>query len=99
MGTLLSKLLGPFLILITTNLVAKVMTALGAGIVSYAALTTVVSAYIEHVNASFSGAGGLALALFQLSGFMGAVGILCGALTTKAVLVSVNKIIPGLILS
>lgn len=83
-----------FLISIAPTLAAKVMTALGVGVVSYAALSGLSTAIISSVNASYGGIGDVPLAFLNLSGFGTAISIILSAITVRVSLTALKKFIP-----
>lgn len=85
-------LIGPFLLSITGSVVARVLTSLGMGFVTYTVLSTLTNTVITHINDAYGGLDGITMALMNLSGFTSAVGIIASALVTRASLLAVKKL-------
>lgn len=86
--------LAAFLLAITGSLAARVLTALGIGIFSYAAITALASTVVSQVTSSYNGMHGTVLALVNLAGGGQALGILLAAMTTRASLGAIKKLRP-----
>lgn len=84
--------IGTWLVSLTGPIVAKVLTSLGLGIVSYAALSTALNAALSAAKAAWSGLGGDALSLIQLSGASDALSIVAGALIARLGLLTLKRI-------
>lgn len=80
-----------FLMALVGPLAKKVLTALGIGLVSYAAVSTALNAALAAARAAWSGFGGDALAIVQLAGVGEAASILAGALTARVSLMVLKK--------
>lgn len=84
--------LASFLLAITGSLAARVLTSLGIGFVSYAALTTLASAVVSNVTSNYNAMGSVALNLLNLAGFGTALGILCAAMVTRASMMAIKRL-------
>ncbi|MEY3882255.1 MAG: hypothetical protein RIQ94_3051 [Pseudomonadota bacterium] len=73
-----------FLMSIAGSLAARVMLSLGFGIVSYAALNTLANTVVLKVTEYYTHIDITALNLINLAGGGEAMGILLGALVTRA---------------
>ncbi len=80
-----------FLMLMVGPLAKKVLTALGIGLVSYAAVSTGLAAAIGAAKAAWAGFAGDALSIVQLAGVGEAISIICGALTARVGLMVLKK--------
>ena len=83
--------LGTWLVSLATPAVTKILTALGIGIVSYAALTTALTAALSSAKAAWGGLAGDSLALIQMSGASTALSIVSGALIARLSLLSLKR--------
>jgi len=86
--------LAAFLLSITGSLAARVLVALGIGIFSYAALSTLAASVQSHVISNWNGIGSVVLSLLNLAGGGQALGILISALITRASLMAIKKMRP-----
>ncbi len=86
--------MGAFLLSITASLAARVVTSLGIGIFSYAALSTLASAVVSQVTTNFNGMGSFTLSIINLAGGGQAIAILTAAIITRASLMAVKAMRP-----
>lgn len=86
--------LATFLLGITGSLAARVLTSLGIGFVSYAALTTLASAVVANVTSNYQSMSSQILGLLNLAGGGTGLGIILAALVTKASLQAIKKLRP-----
>lgn len=84
--------LASFLMAITGSLAARVLTSLGIGFLSYAALSTLASTVVNNITSNYNALGGVVLPLLNLAGGGQVMGIMCAALVTRASLLAVKKI-------
>jgi len=82
-GTWLVSLAGPA--------AAKILAALGVGIVSYAALSAALATALSSAKAAWGGLAGDALALIQMSGASTALSIVAGALLARLAFQAVKR--------
>ncbi len=80
--------LGAFLSGAALPITMKVLSGLGFGILSYAAISTGVNTLLSMGQASYGGIAGLAAALVGLAGFGDAFGIVGGSMIAAAVIQS-----------
>lgn len=86
--------LASFLMAITGSLAARVLTSLGIGFLSYAALNTLAASVVSHITTNYNGMGSVPLALINLAGGGQVLGILCAALITRASLIAIKRLSP-----
>jgi hypothetical protein len=79
----------PILVSLASTLPGRIMVALGIGWVTYAGLGAVVSTIVSGIQAQFSGIGAQALQVLTLAGVPQAAGIICGAYTARAALMTI----------
>ena len=84
--------LASFLLSITSSIVARVFTSIGLGVISYAALSTLLGTITAAIISNYNGMPAAALAIVNLSGFGTAVGILISAMVVRVSLVSIKHI-------
>lgn len=84
--------LGPFLIAITGSIVARVLTSLGAGFVTYTVLSTLTDNAVSHLDSAYGLVDPVVMALLNLSGLTSALTIITSALVTRASLMAVKKL-------
>lgn len=86
-----------FLISMVTPVVGRVLTALGFGFVSYAAVNSLVNSLTQQAITEFNGLPAQALAIANIGGAGEILSIAVSALATRAALVSVQKLakLPG----
>ena len=84
--------LGAFFVALAGPVVKKAMTALGIGIVSYAAISTALTSALGAAKSAWSGFGGDSLALLELSGVSTALSIVAGALIARVALMQLKKL-------
>ncbi len=86
--------LGTFLAAIAGGLAKRVLTALGIGIVSYAAMTAALTAALAAAKNAWAGLVGFpeALALIQMAGVPTAASVIAGALMARVALQSLKKL-------
>jgi hypothetical protein len=83
--------LGTWLVSLAGPAAAKILAALGVGIVSYAALSTALAAALSAAKSAWGGLTGDALALIQMSGASTALSIVCGAILARLALLAVKR--------
>lgn len=81
--TFLSSILGP--------LVAKVLTAIGVGVVTYTGITLLMDQVRDAVIHNIGATGASYIALFGLAKIDVAVNIMLGAVTARATLAGIDK--------
>jgi hypothetical protein len=86
--------LATFLLAITGSLAARVVTSLGIGIFSYAAITTLVNTVIAQVTTNYNSMSSVVLQIVNLAGFGSALGILFSAMVVRASLTAIKKMRP-----
>jgi len=86
--------LATFLMAISGSLAARVLTGLGIGIVSYAAISTLIATVNELVIANFNSLGSFALKIVNLAGGGQAVAIICAAFVVKGSLMAIKSMRP-----
>lgn len=86
--------LASFLLAITGSLAARVLTSLGIGIMSYAALTTLAGTVVANITSNYQSTPSQVLNLLNLAGGGVGLGIICAALVTKASLQAIKKLRP-----
>jgi len=86
--------LAAFLLSITGSLAARALLALGIGIFSYSALSTLVNAVISNFTASYNSMSSVTLAIVNLAGFGQAIGIIFAGMITRASLMAIKKMRP-----
>lgn len=86
--------LASFLLAITGSLTARVLTSLGIGLFSYAALTTVTASVIAQAQARYGLINPTILQLLNLGGVGEFLGIIAAGLTTRAALSAIKKLRP-----
>lgn len=86
--------LGTFFAAIAGPVVKRALTALGFGVVSYAAMTAALNAALSAAKQSWAGLSGFpeALALIQMAGVSTALSIIAGALVARVALQSLKKL-------
>lgn len=84
--------IGTFLVGLAGPIVRKALTALGFGLVSYAAIATALNAALDAAKSAWGGLGGDSLALIQMSGASTALSIIAGALVARVALMSLKKL-------
>lgn len=85
---------GTFLAAIAGSLAKRVLTAIGIGIVSYAAMSAALNAALAAAKNAWAGLAGFpeALALLQMAGVSTAASIIAGALVARVALQSLKKL-------
>lgn len=83
---------GKFLEGAASPIVKKVMTSLGLGTISFAAITTALNAALTQAQSYYSGLPQMMLALANLSGVGEGLGIIAGALIFRVAFTSTSKI-------
>lgn len=83
-----------FLMGIAGSLAARVLLSLGFGVFSYAALNTLATTVVNNVTTNYNQIDTTALNLLNLAGGGEAMGILLGALVTRASLVAFKRLRP-----
>ncbi|MEY3787414.1 MAG: hypothetical protein RLZ75_1621 [Pseudomonadota bacterium] len=83
-----------FLMGIAGSLAARVLLSLGFGIFSYAALNTLATTVVNNVTTNYNQIDITVLNLINLAGGGDALGIVLGALVTRASLVAFKRLRP-----
>jgi Protein of unknown function (DUF2523) len=83
--------IGTWLVSLAAPFVRKALLSLGVGVVSYAAVSTALTAVLSAAKSAWSGLAGDALALIQIAGVNTAASILAGALTARVALQVVKR--------
>ena len=83
--------LGAFIISLTGPVVKKVLSSIGVGLVSYAALSTALNSVLSSAKGAIGGLSGSVLSMIQLSGCLDAASIIAGALIARVALQSIKK--------
>lgn len=83
-----------FLLSITGSVAARVLTSLGMGFLSYAALSTLAASVVAAVTTNYNSMGSVTLAIVNLAGGGTALGILLAGLTTRAALIAIKRLGP-----
>jgi hypothetical protein len=86
--------LATFLLSITGSVAARVLTALGIGIISYAALSTLANQAVSAAETNYYSIQATVLALINMGGIGKSLGILTSALITKATMLAIKKFRP-----
>jgi len=86
--------LAAFLLSITGTLAARVLTALGIGFFSYAALTTVAATAISSAQSSYALIDPVILQLLNLGGVGQFMGLIAMGIITRAALSAIKKLRP-----
>lgn len=82
------------LLAIAPSLAARVMTAIGIGVVSYAGITTLLNTVISNVNSSYGSIGSVPLAFLNMSGFGTALSIITSAIVARVTMTALKRFIP-----
>lgn len=88
------QLIFAFLLSITGSLAARVLTALGIGIFSYAAINTLISNVITQINSSYGAMPSFSLAIVNLAGGGQVLAIICSALVVRGSLMAIKSMRP-----
>ncbi|MBV2185681.1 MAG: DUF2523 domain-containing protein [Rhizobium sp.] len=80
------------LMLIAIPLVARVLSALGMGIISYVSITAFVDYIVDKVTIQIGAMTGSAVMVLALSGIFDALSIILSALSVKATLLALKRI-------
>jgi len=83
-GTWLVSLAGP--------VVRKMLASVGLGVVSYAAMVTALNTALDAAKNAWSGFGGDALALLELSGASTALSIIAGGMVARVTMLQIKKL-------
>ena len=83
--------LGSFLVAIAGPVVRKALTSIGVGIVSYAALSTVLNTALNSAKSALGGFVGETANMVQLSGVFDALSIIAGALIARVALSQLKR--------
>jgi len=70
----------------------RILAALGMGFISFGAITVVLNQLISHFTSAWGGLGGASLQIASLAGFPVAMGVVIGALITRASLSAIPKL-------
>ncbi|MBE8233022.1 MAG: DUF2523 domain-containing protein [Endozoicomonadaceae bacterium] len=85
------KLIG-ILVWFLDTIGARVLTSLGIGFLSFAAVTTAATSLANSFSSSWSSITPTVLKLISIAGFPGAIGWIIGALLAKLALNSIPKL-------
>lgn len=83
---------GTFLELFVLPLAKRVLVGLGIGVISFAGATVIFGQLASLIQSSLSGMAADVYAIVALGGFIDAIGIWLGALTTVAGLLAFRKL-------
>ena len=83
--------LGTWLVSLAGPAAAKILAALGLGVVSYAALSAALAAALAAAKSAWGGLAGDSLALIQMSGASSALSIIAGALVARLSLLALKR--------
>lgn len=83
--------IGTWLVSLAGPVIARMLTALGLGVVSYAALSTALATALSSAKAAWSGLAGDSLALIQMSGASTALSIVAGAIVARLALLALKR--------
>lgn len=86
--------LASFLLAITGSLAARVLTSLGIGIFSYAAINTLISTVTSAITANYNGMGIFPLAIINLAGGSHVLAIISAAMVVRGTLMAVKSMRP-----
>lgn len=84
--------LGTWLVSLAGPIIRRMMLALGFGVVSYAAVSTALTAALGAAKAAFAGMGSDTLAFVAMAGFPTALSVIAGALVARVALQAVKKL-------
>ena len=86
--------LGTFLNAIAGTLAKRVLSALGIGVVSYAAMSAALNSLLSAAKGALAGLAGFpeSLALIQMAGITSAASIIAGALVARVALQSFKRL-------
>lgn len=73
-------------------LAKKVLTALGMGVVSYAAITAALAAVTSAITSAYGSITGDIAAIISLAGFGQAIGIILGAMAARLTYAQLNQL-------
>lgn len=83
---------GSFLVSLAGPAVRRMLASVGVGVVSYAAVSTVLNTAISKAQAAYSGLSSDVASLLSLAGVPDALGIVCGALVARASLLAIKRL-------
>jgi len=83
-----------FLLSITGSIAARVLTSLGIGIFSYAAISSVLNIVIANITSQYQSMNSVVLNILNLAGVGQALGIIIAAMTVRASLLAIKKLRP-----
>lgn len=86
--------LAAFLLSITGSLAARVMTSLGIGVFSYAAISTLISTIQTNISTNYGLIDSVVLSILNLAGGGTILGILIAAMVTRASMQAIKKMRP-----
>lgn len=84
--------MGNFLLAITSSIVARVLLALGMGVVSYQALSSIAEIVVDNVNNTYNNLPAAVIDILDMAGFGASLSILGSALITRAGLMAIKKL-------
>lgn len=83
--------IGAFIVGLAGPVVRKILLSLGIGLVSYAALTTVLNTALSSAKSAFGGMTGDVASLVQLSGAGECLSIIGGAMLARVAMLAVKR--------
>lgn len=83
--------LAAFLLSITATLTARVMTSLGIGIVSFAAISTLTTQLTTAITTNLGGITGTTLQFMNVGGFQTSLSIILSAMTVRSTLSGIKQ--------
>lgn len=86
--------LATFLLSMTASIAMRALTAIGIGIFSYAAITTLVNTVITNFTNSYNSMSSVTLQIVNLAGFGQAIGIIFAGMVARASLMAIKKMRP-----
>jgi len=84
--------LAPLLVSIAGPFIKRALTALGIGVISYAAVQTALSAAVSQVQGAYGSIAGDIAGPLGLAGFGEAIGIILGALSARLAATQLTKL-------
>lgn len=83
---------GTWLVALAAPAIRKILVSVGVGVVSYVGVQAALTTALGEAKAAWSGLGGDAMSLIELSGASTALSIIAGALTARLTLVALKKL-------
>jgi hypothetical protein len=84
--------LATFLLAITSSIAARVLTGLGIGFLSFAAMTALIDSLITDINTLYGQVTGTVLALLNLGGVGTSISIITSAMVARAGLLAIKQL-------